>query len=466
MESRWHDPLLDRGNQCVRAHIYPGGGLHQVAAAGGGSTPLASRAVAQAGTPISWRYGARESGPSFLPDGRHFLYLDRDSKFIHVRALDSDTSTPVVRSDSEGIYADPGYLLFVRDGALLAHTFDIRRLELRGEAMRIAENIRFSADLGAAVFSVSETGVLVYSTGLSIGPTRARWLDRAGQTLEAFDLPTVRSARLSPDGRRLAYDRPAAGEQADLWVLDLERQTNVRLTSDPRDEKTPVWSPDGGHVAYVSNEQGIYDLYRIAATGSGPSERVFESGDQKVVADWSSDGRYLVFSAFTPDTRDDVWLLDRESGPKAIRLLSTAASEQQPRLAPNGRWLAYTSNQTGASEVYVQRLPSGAAVPVSVGGGLEPFWRHDGGELFFVSPDNWLMTVAVDVSADADPIVRGKGPERLFELPGHCGPARCLEVSVDRAGRFLVLTADAPRELMRVIVNWSTALDGRGSTRR
>jgi Tol biopolymer transport system component len=294
---------------------------------------------------------------------------------------------------------------------------------------------------------------------MTIGSSRAVWFNRTGRPVDTIDLAASSAvSRLSPDGSQLAHARLTVGQQADLWVMDLTRRIPIPLTSSPADETSPVWAPDGTHLAYVSNRSGAYNIYRIAGTGSGEEEMLFGSGDEKVATDWSSDSRFLAFTVFTPEARGDIWLLDLQRGPRATPLLATAANEGQGRFAPDGRWLAYTSNRTGRPEINVQRLPSGISVRVSVTGGSEPFWSHDGRELFYSSLDYYLMSVEVDVEGSAETAFRAKPPTRLFKLPEHCYPLRC-DISVDRAGRFLVVTADAPSELMRVVSNWMSRLD-------
>jgi Tol biopolymer transport system component len=296
---------------------------------------------------------------------------------------------------------------------------------------------------------------VAYSTGISKSPARALWFNQRGQTVEAFDLETIESdVRLSPDGTRVASARLAPGDQADLWVRDLARGTQTRLTADPHDRSGPVWSPDGTLLAYVSRRQGAFEVQRVAATGSARPDVLFVSDVEAIVSDWSSDGRFLALSTFTPETRFDVSLLDVQQ--RQMRPVVTSdANEHQPRFSPDARWLAYASNRTGRVEVYVQRLPSGGPVPISVGGGFKPFWRGDGRGLFFVSPDYWVMTVDLEFGADAHAAVRATTPTRLFKLPENCGQ-RCVDVSVDRDGRFLVVYSNTSTELMRVVFNWAS----------
>jgi serine/threonine protein kinase/Tol biopolymer transport system component len=439
-------------------------GVHRVSAAGGEPTlvPLPDRRGPEAG--YKSRYGAREAWPHFLPDGSGFLYLDRDSRTIVVGSLDSAATTPLLNADSQAIYSATGHLLFVREGTLMGQVFDARRLRLQGEPFRVAENVRYDADLGGAVFSASDNGVLAYSSGTRQTPSRAVWMDRSGQVLGAprdFGATVYRN-RLFRDDNRLAQERPTSGEVSDIWLLDLARGRTIKVTSIPADEEAPVASPDGTEILYASNENGVYDLYRIPATGSGRGEVVYHSSHDKFPYDWSIEGR-IAFTALGQQTRRDIWLLDSISSTEPRLAVGTTASEDQPRFSPDGRWLAYRSDRTGRYEVYIQPLESDSPVVVSVDGGSKPFWRHDGRELFFVSSDDWMSAVEVRF----EPRVDVGSPRRLFRIPAHCTHPRCFDAAVTRDGRFLVVTADAlPDTPMRVLVNWISVLNRERATTR
>lgn len=430
-------------------------GLHRVSAAGGEPTRVPLTVSTEPVT-VSRRYGAREAWPSFLPDGHRFLYRDADSGTIVVGSLGSPDSTPLLKADSQAIYSATGHLLFVREGTLMGQPFDARLLQLQGEAFRIAENIRFDAEIGGAVFSVSDSGVLAYSSGVGHGPSRAVWMNRAGQVLGGprdFGA-TVYHNRLFRDDNRLAQERVTSGEVSDIWLLDLTQGRTVRVTDSPADEEAPVVSPDGTEILYASNENGVYDLYRIPSTSSGPGELVYQSSQDKHPYDWSIHGR-IAFSVFAEQTRRDIWLLDSIGSTEPRVAVRTTASEDQPRFSPDGRWLAYRSDRTGRHEIYIQPVMSGPPVAVSVDGGSKPFWRHDGRELFFVSSDGWMS--AVDVRLE--PHVEIGAPGRLFRIPPHCTHPRCFDAAVARDGRFFVATGGAvPDTPMRVLYNWMSVL--------
>jgi Tol biopolymer transport system component len=435
-------------------------GIHRVSEVGGVSTLVTTVDRSGSGSydeSREARYGAREGWPHFLPDGRRFLYLDRQSMTIHAGSLDSSESRPLLRADSQAIYAAPGYLLFVLGGTLMGQEFDARGLELRGEPFRVAENVRFDLALGGGVFSASTTDVLAYSVGLSKGPTRHSWFDVRGRLVGTQNRAIGDiQPRLSPDETRVVQARLAPGGRSDIWTLDLARGNSTKVTAHAGDEHSPIWSPNGAHVVYASNQNGAYDLYRIPTSGSGTEELLYQSGKDKRPADWSRDGQFIAFTAFDSKTRTDVLVLDMDAGRKPMPVVNTTAAEDQARFSPDGKWLAYRSNNTGRHEIYVRPFPSGEPQMVSVGGGSEPLWRDDGRELFFVSPDRWLMAVDIDAGARISAGV----PRRVLELPGATCAGSCLGVAVTRDGRFLVSTAEnAPEGPITVLANWTSIVN-------
>ena len=296
----------------------PTSGLHRISQTGG--TPTLVKTAYKSGTdsrrPISRTYGAREGWPRFLPDGRHFLFLDRGTMTIQIGTLESSETTSLLPSDSQAIYAR-GHLLFVREGTLMAQQFDVEKLELRGEAFRVAENVRFDAVLGGAVFSASDGGALAYSQGSALGSTRQTWLDGAGRP--SADLPSVMLSpqggiRLSPDDDRIAQARLLPGQLSDIWVVGLARGQGRPVTLGPAAETNPVWSPNGVHLVYASNENGVFDLYKIAASGSGAPEVVYKSAYDKFPLDWSMDGRFIAFMLTSQQDHDRQMRLLKISG--------------------------------------------------------------------------------------------------------------------------------------------------------
>jgi len=435
----------------------PTSGLHRISQTGG--TPTLVKTAYKSGTdsrrPISRTYGAREGWPRFLPDGRHFLFLDRGTMTIQIGTLESSETTSLLPSDSQAIYAR-GHLLFVREGTLMAQQFDVEKLELRGEAFRVAENVRFDAVLGGAVFSASDGGALAYSQGSALGSTRQTWLDGAGRP--SADLPSVMLSpqggiRLSPDDDRIAQARLLPGQLSDIWVVGLARGQGRPVTLGPAAETNPVWSPNGVHLVYASNENGVFDLYKIAASGSGAPEVVYKSAYDKFPLDWSMDGRFIAFMERNPKTRADILVLDLKQKGDPLSAASTEATEDQARFSYDGKWLAYRSNESGRTEIYVKPMAGGDPIQVSSDGGRVPFWRHDSQRLFFVSMNNSLM--AVDLGTDKG--FRDSVPTQVFRLPATTCPT-CNSLTKD--GRFLLSSGEwAFQSPMRIRTNWLRAVN-------
>jgi len=435
----------------------PTSGLHRISQAGGVPTflQIAGQSASDSRRAGSRRYGAREGWPQFLPDGRHFLFVDRGTMTIHVASLDSHETKPLLQSDSQAIYS-LGHLLFVREGTLMAQRFDVRRLELGGEPFRVAENVRFDALLGGAIFSVSDTGALAYSQGSAEAPAQFAWLDRVGRPIGAANLTPAMirgDVRLSPEGDRIAQARLFPGNLTDIWLVFLARGIAKRITSAAASETDPTWSPDGAQLAYASNESGVFDLFRTAASGSGTAEVLYRSAYDKAPTDWSKDNRFIAFTERNPRTRSDVRILDLKDlkeQKEPLSVASSEAAEDQARFSYDGSWLAFRSNESGRSEVYVKPMAGGDPIQVSLEGGREPFWRHDSQRLFFLSLDNRLMAADMDAARS----FRDSTATQVFVLPPTRCPS-CTSIALSRDGRFLLSTGEMALESpMRIRTNW------------
>jgi len=428
--------------------------LYHVSAAGGVPTPMTS--LDPSGQEDTHR------APSFLPDGRHFLYFVRSAQpereGIYVGSLDQKESKLLVRSETGALYAPPGYLLFVREETLYTQPFDADRLQVTGDPLPVAGQMRHSINR-LAEFSVSDNGVLVYGHGGGAASGQLTWFDRGGKQLEASGAPgTYYHLELSPDEKRVAVEviEPQTGV-GDIWVFDLSRGSRSRLTSDPEWDYNPLWSPDGGRVAFASSRVAARGIYQKLASGAGSDELLFKVYPV-FPTDWSRDGRFIVYQTSDPKTRADLWVL-RLSGERQPRpFLQTEFSETQGRLSPDGRWMAYTSNESGNPEVYVQSFPaSGAKSKVSTAGGAQPRWRADGKELFYLAADRRLMSVEVKWGAGFEAGV----PKALFEAPIPAGQLTRYHYAVTADGqRFLIITpvGDAALQPLTVVVNWTAEL--------
>ena len=442
-------------------------GLMQVSAAGGVASPLTTLDPS--------RKEIVHVLPSFLPDGRHFLYLRASStpenSGVYVGSLNTKpeeqdsrrrlatTSGPVYVPSSD---SDSGQVLFLRQGTLMAQSFDARRLELSGEAVPVAEKVGSFLDYG--LFSASSNGVLVYRS--AVGQNyQLTWLDRQGRLLASVAEPGgYTSMALSPDGRRVAVSRtnPENTPNWDVWLLDVGRNTSTRLTYEEVRATFPVWSADGSSVIFGSVHGDKIGLYLKLASGAGDERLLLKStaGD-KYATSYSRDGRFLLYAVENPETKSDLWVLPLQSDRKPIPFLSTEFNESSGQFSPEGHWIAYTSDESGRDEIYVRDFSSGSAQGswdaaskwlISKGGGTDPRWRADGKELFYVASDGKLMSV--DISAK--PVFEAGDPRPLFQLPpGFIGG----DVTAD-GRRFLIgvpleQSASVP---FTVVLNWQSAL--------
>lgn len=431
-------------------------GLSRVSAAGGDPAPVTTLEVSRKEASHRW--------PHFLPDGRRFVFLAIPSNTIYLGSLDSKATTRLLSADSRATYAPPGYLLFVRGGTLMAQAFDADRAELTGEAFPVAERVLFSFSTGRAVFSVSDNGVLVYRAGEAAAPARLTWFDRSDKSTQPLGAPGRRAGvTLSPDAVRAVAHVHEGAAGGGLWLFDASRDTTSRFTFDSSHTVTPVWSRDGGRVAFASDrEGGVFNLYQKLSSGAGRDELLFKSDESKRPTDWSLDGRLIVFESLGTKTGIDVWVLPLSGDRKPTVFLQTEFNEAQGQLSPDGRWMAYASDESGRFEVYIQEFPpSGGKWQISTNGGMLPRWRRDGHELFYLGLDRKLMSV--DVKATSGALAPGV-PSVLFETRAYVVPAGnnpYYAYAVTANGqRFVVAeTLEGPESPpLTVVVDWLAAL--------
>src|SRR5215813_1080345 len=374
--------------------------MYRVPATGGEPIPVIGGEPATA--PGGYRQNSPMLRPYFLPDGRHFLHYAKASQEpgIYLASLDGKEGRRLLAADSDGIYAASasgdarkGWLLFLREGALLAQAFNARRLTLTGEPFPVADQVEPWS------FSVSDTGILVYQSRRIDEVTQLGWIDRAGKPLESIGAtgPYQNHPRLAPDGKRVVVARmDAKTRRQDIYVIDLTRGTESRLTFDPADDTLPIWSHDGNRIVWASNRTGTHQLYQKLASGVGQDEPLVQSDAPLFPGSWSADGRFLLYGRTDPKSGDDLWVLPLEGDRKPFPFLQTPFWETDAQFSPDGRWIAYRTNESGRSEVYVQTFPvSGSRWQVSTNGGHHPQWRSDGKELFYCSTDGKLMAVDV-----------------------------------------------------------------------
>ncbi|MBI4473928.1 MAG: PD40 domain-containing protein, partial [Acidobacteria bacterium] len=407
------------------------GGLLRVSAAGGQpaalTTPDASR---------SHRW------PSFLPDGNHFLYLAGPPWKLYAGSLDSSEPREIMSVDTKVLYSPPGYLLFVRQGNLMAQPFDAARLTLTGDAFPVAENVRTGGGNARAAFSVSENGVLTYRTGGTAGNNQLAWFDRSGKRLDVLGpVEDFRGIHLAPDEKRVAVHRHEGEAGGDIWIIEQLRGTMSRFTfNSALHHTTPLWSPDGTRMAFTVHRNTPGDIYIKSTSGAGSEELVFESKENKLPRSWSADGRFILFENTDPKTQSDLWVLPTTGDRKPFVFLQTEFNEMHAQFSPDGRWVAYTSNESGArQEVYVQSFPpSRGKWLVSTNGGAWPHWSRNGKELFFLGPDQKLFVVDVKVGATTLDVGI---PKPLFETQTVGGANHPYCVSND-AQRFLITSVE------------------------
>jgi eukaryotic-like serine/threonine-protein kinase len=429
-----------------------GAPLHRVSASGGEPSPVTALDPS--------RHENAHLFPQFLPDGRHFLFLARSfqtqNSGIYLGSLDSKQTQHLLSVESNLAYVPPGYLLYVRDGTLMAQPFDARDLQLTGEAFAVAQQVVRHLDYSS--FSVSDNGVLVYRSGMD--KTQLAWLDREGKQVGLIDPPDYYcNPWLSPDEKRVAVQRiDPRTRVGDIWLLDLLRGTSSRFTFDPAYDTDPVWSPDGSRIVFASGQLPSRNLYQKSASGSGGEKVLLPSKEDKIPTDWSSDGRFIAYTVLGPKPAADVWVLPMFGECKPIPYLRREFLELQARFSPDGRWVAYTSNETGRSEVYVQGFPTPSGKwQVSTEGGEDPRWRRDGKELFYLAAYERLMVVEVKTA----PTFQRGIPRALLQtqFAELFGDLSHYVVSKD-GQRFLVNTkvGESSSSLITVVLNWTAEL--------
>jgi Tol biopolymer transport system component len=402
--------------------------------------------------------------PQFLPDGRHFLYLaleksgaENPTRTLYVASLDGGERRAIRGVASRAVYAPPGVLLYVVDGALVARPFDPDRAVFTGDAVSLSTRLRHFRMTGQTEFSAS-AGTRRSVLAFHGGPWRSELVayDRSGRRLRTIGDPAAfDQMSLSPDGQQLvvAVLNPDNGGR-DLWVYDLTTDRARRLTLYPPDERSPVWSPDGRRILFRSDVNGPPDLYVQDANGGGTPQPILQRPTVLDPEDWSSDGHSVLYEEISRTTGRDQWLLPLDGGPPSP-LLNTRYSEWGGKLSPDGRWVAFVSDESGDSQVYVAPVDDpGARRAVSTAGGMSPRWRGDGRELFYLGPGRSVMSVSIRARSGLE---IGE-PHTLFtvEAPVFGG---AYDVSAD--GQLFVVNhviEDVSRSPITVVLDWTARL--------
>jgi eukaryotic-like serine/threonine-protein kinase len=443
-------------------------GLWRVPATGGVATPLTKLDPA--------RYEREHELPSFLPDGKHFLYLRLSTvpaqSGIFTGSLDDPPdgqSKNRLIASSFGAYfvrsgaASRGWLLFMRDGSLMAQTFDPDKLELSGEATPIAEQVGSAFE--TAYFSASPNA-LVYKTANPGRMLQLTRFDGQGKILGEVGEPgNIVNTRLSPDGTRVVF-RKDAPTGTDLWLLELTRDTTARFTFGPGTAMFPVWSPDGTEIVFSSNRDGVFSLYRKPANGSKEEELLLRTKENIGPFSWSRDGRFLLYDSSPEPTfvKRDIWVLPMQGDRKPFPFLQTRFDEGLGSFSPDGRWVAYLSDETGRSEVYIRPFKESAGGAETGGKWIisrdganqaPPKWRDDGKQIVYIDFKGVLWAVDLDTGS----AIQARTPRQLFQLPaGFNTPA----VSGDLK-QFLIPVPVEQKvpQAFTLMLNWTSLLKPR-----
>jgi eukaryotic-like serine/threonine-protein kinase len=444
-------------------------GLWKVSAEGGTALPLTTLDPS--------RSENEHELPTFLPDGKHFLYLRHSTvagnSGIYVGSLDDPPerqSTKRVLESGYGVNyvapnnGNPGRLLFYRDGKLMAQTFDADKLELLGDPSPVAQGINVYYETPA--FSAT-SNVLAFREAAAANQYQLTWFDSKGAIIgKAGDQGEFLNRMISPDGTRLVFSRPSLDpKDRDLWVLDLARGTTMRFTFGPSSSDNPVWSPDGKEIVFSSNRDGVYNLYRKPADGSQPEQLLLRTNQDKQATSWSRDGRFLFYESGRASANAQMWVLPMVGNAKPTSISSATFDEGFPQISPDGRWIAYLSDETGKYEVYVQEfkaagdsVTTGGKILISQSGGVDPMWSADGKQIVYVGNDN-DRNAAEAVKFDGKHSPPAGAPRTLFLLPTDRASTTLLAPTADQK-RFLLPVADdskTPRSFT-VVVNWLSAL--------
>lgn len=445
--------------------------LYRVPSAGGTATAV---------TQLDGSFGeVAHRWPYFLPDGRHFLFsvdsARKERSGVYAGSLDGKTRKFLIpmqhgssfhTSPGSPVYASPGYVLFLDGDTLIAQRFDAEHLELREQPFSVAQRVGRNSP-GKIAVSASRTGVLAYADSLfRLG--RLTWFDRAGKRLNSLPGPEgdYPDFRVSPNEERVALSLvdPKTGAP-DVWLVDHARGSMSRFTPEPGFNAAPLWSPDGTRIVFRSSRSGVTEFWQKSAAGGGgeqptlPAEIARSAGagvTTNVPTDWSPDGRNILCALSGQGTGTDLWLLSLTGDQKLVKFFGSPFDDMHGNFSPDGKLVAYSSNESGRFEVYVQTFPrSDRRWQVSANGGSEPRWRRDGREIYYLSEDRKLMAVAVAAGASFGV------PKALFQTkaPAGVSPFRTHYVPSNDGSRFLINTQiDQAPTSITVVLNWTAGL--------
>ncbi len=432
--------------------------IQMVSAAGGIPAGAASLDRTRQESGASW--------PQFLPDGQHFLYLayghDLDVGTLKVGSINSKETKTLGPAPSRTEYAS-GYLLYVSAGALVARRFDPAALEFKGEPVAVAQNVETERG-GAARFSAALQGTLVYHSGASQPGQRLIWVSRGGDRLGTLGtIGHYDHAALSPDGTQLALTvGDWSRSNRSIWLWNISRNVGSRFTLSDQDANTPAWSPDGSHIVFSMKHGPGHDLFVQPVSGASGESLLYTSSEAKGEPNWSADGRWIVYMAAPkwegPGTNFDIFALSVGDSARPVPVVATKFWDSSPALSPDGKLLAYASLEWDRWEVYVQSFPGpGGRRRISTRGGVQPAWRGDSRELYYLGLDAGLIAVAVEPG----PPPRFSPPRKLFDAPVKVPSLAVTTYLPTRDGqRFLLVSPEGEKRVgaTTVILNWPALL--------
>lgn len=405
--------------------------------------------------------------PQFLPDNKHFLFFAQRAVVgtggVYIGSLDGGAPKLIMQNDSNAVYSLPGYLLFVLQGILMAQRFDASRLRLDGDAVPLVERAGVNAITSRAIFAVSETGIMVYEPGNATGDTdQLIWYDRTGKQIEATGTPGLYlEPSVSADSSKLAISSlPGGTGNLNIWVFDLARATRTRLTFPPSSDRQPNWAPDGKSVAFVSNRNGPPHIYLNASDGTGAPTALTADEASEFGPRFTADGRYLLFErlADQPNSRREIWGVPLSGDRNAFPVIQSQYDVYAPALSPDGKWLAYESRESGRPEICVIPFLHGTGKwEVSTAGGVQPRWRGDGRELFYISMDNKIMSA--EITEQGSSVLVGKVSSLFQTNPVPFAGGSNYDVTAD-GKKFVVasLASSQGSEPLTLVVNWFALL--------
>jgi len=419
-----------------------GGGLLRVPAAGGKPLPLTGLDSARREAVHAW--------PATIPGTKTILFLNRGAPGqAHIAAvsLDEGKAKAIVDADSFVGYAEP-YVLYVREGVILAQELDKRSLTVRGAPRPVADGANYSSAWAHSGGSAGGDTMAYYAQRQQ--PSILEWINRDGTRVTVFEDDNVRSATLSPDGRFIAFGRDGndRGGQ-DLWLFDLRRSLRTRLTSNPGDDEIAVWSPDSRQIAFRSERNGLYEVFVQQANGSASAKRVWSGPNDLGVVDWSRDGKRLLVSVQDQKYGSDLWIYDLSSR-KGSPVMTTEAQEFDGRFSPDGKWITFQSDRSGRDEVYALNLETKDSMQISTNGGTDMRWNGDG--IYYSTPDG--RTLLTKLRYEGSSIE----PAAPVEVQSAVPEAIAYDIGRDGSRVLVARNKEKAKQELNVLVGWQSRL--------